>query len=384
LLSSISFSPHSFESDFPFFEPLLHSTDDYFFANMKSLTLLALAASAVAGSVLPRQAVPDHLDFSKPHRADSVYKKVRYGPLKLDAATIGANGQVISSQYNDLLESLEKPCTECYLQLIDAHLEFENGTITGNPGTYLHHLALVQAGGKASDGTCGTPGFDPFFSSGNEQPTEVYNDVEMKHNTGYHIYPESEFIMNVYVLNNEPVEKEFYVALNYELVDGAHPDFQTTRVAWIAYNHTDCKTPAVSEEAVDVIVPSEKGFTLTSGKWSSPWDGDILITGGHMHNGGTSTQIYLNDKVICDSQASYSSGAGGMVMGGERKLVRRGDGEHLSKMSACPAPGKVKKGDTIHIVSNYDFEKHVPIKKQDGHVAAVMALAKVYIAATQS
>jgi hypothetical protein len=49
-------------------------------------------------------------------------------------------------------------------------------------------------------------------------------------------------------------------------------------------------------------------------------------------------------------------------------------------MSTCSALGPVKKGDTIFIDANYDFNKFMGMKKNTGGYSDVMGIAILYLA----
>lgn len=140
----------------------------------------------------------------------------------------------------------------------------------------------------------------------------------------------------------------------------------------------------ISEEAGQIVPPNNKAFNLTSIDWKSPYDGEILACGGHMHNGGIATEVYHNGALICDSKASYSTGTAMSMADKRSNLKRDGSDQYLSAMSGCVMPGVVAKGDKIKMTAIYDFEAHPGMKGQDGKsLAPIMALATCFIAAKQ-
>jgi hypothetical protein len=113
---------------------------------------------------------------------------------------------------------------------------------------------------------------------------------------------------------------------------------------------------------------------------------------------------------MCNSKAEYEGGmgdmgamaapaaaaaaapakAGGMDgmdgMAGMKGMVRRDGGPHkagevhIKQMSTCSALGPLKKGDTIFIDANYDFQKFAGMKSTKGAYTDVMGIAILYIA----
>jgi hypothetical protein len=73
-----------------------------------------------------------------------------------------------------------------------------------------------------------------------------------------------------------------------------------------------------------------------------------------MHDGGTSLDILLNNKTVCSSKAIYGTK---MQMNGK-------DWTTISEMTDCTEAFKVKRGDVIKLVVNYDEIAH---PKRESH-----------------
>jgi hypothetical protein len=70
-----------------------------------------------------------------------------------------------------------------------------------------------------------------------------------------------------------------------------------------------------------------------------------------LHDGGTSIDILLNNKVACTSNAVY----GTTMRGDDGK-----DWTTISRMTDCEKPFAVKKGDQIKLLVNYNETAHPP------------------------
>ena len=68
--------------------------------------------------------------------------------------------------------------------------------------------------------------------------------------------------------------------------------------------------------------------------------------------------LYLNGKLICNSEAVYGGKQGTLIEGGQKW-------ETISRMQDCHDPFKVKKGDLLKMVAVYDTLKH-PLRAQHG------------------
>lgn len=70
-----------------------------------------------------------------------------------------------------------------------------------------------------------------------------------------------------------------------------------------------------------------------------------------IQDGGEYMELYLNDKLVCSSNATYGGGSGTMKADGKEWTT-------ISKMSECEDTIKVKKGDKINMKSRYNTLKH--------------------------
>jgi len=71
-----------------------------------------------------------------------------------------------------------------------------------------------------------------------------------------------------------------------------------------------------------------------------------------MHDGGDNLKLFINDREVCNSKASY---------GGPESTLVGADGkkwETINAMSECNNPVKVKSGDNLKIIANFDTKLH--------------------------
>jgi Stress up-regulated Nod 19 len=89
---------------------------------------------------------------------------------------------------------------------------------------------------------------------------------------------------------------------------------------------------------------------MSSPRTKIPLDGYIVASTGHVHDGGTNIFLTLNDKIICDSKATYG-GDNGTSPNGNRW-------ETIVSMGECNTPIPVKAGDYLSTTAIYDTTKH--------------------------
>ncbi|KAF2422404.1 hypothetical protein EJ08DRAFT_664872 [Tothia fuscella] len=330
---------------------------------MKATALLPFATLATAAVIA---LVPDVQTFPSPSRKDAVITRVRYGPHTLKQA-VGTPSDPKGTKTTIVTTNAQKPCSDCTLLSMNGGVQYANGSEASNPSVYLHHGAIINVGPDARDGTCDRPAYDLFFSTGNERSTIIYTNADAAKPAGYYIQISDKFVLQSEIINSDLEEKQVWVYMNYEHIPGKPVGHQQTKVAWLSADtpacqrKTDLETITASGDAKlgagEYYPPNEKSFTLTGKPWTSPWNGNFVALGGHMHDGGVNIEIYQNNKLLCDSQAKYADGAG-HDMSGSGGHGNSAVSKHLASMSGCRNTNTVKKGDQFHIVVNYDFEKH--------------------------
>jgi hypothetical protein len=109
---------------------------------------------------------------------------------------------------------------------------------------------------------------------------------------------------------------------------------------------------------------------------------------GHMHDGGTNLQLYINDKVVCNSIMFYDGGAKGLIKAhdwvstkGVAAQAGKNEtfgGAHIAAPGVCTNFGTIKKGDIIRIEAFYDFNKFDTMM-HDGKPESLMGNCRVWI-----
>jgi len=275
---------------------------------------------------------------------------------------------------------MKKPCDdECGLITMQAGLEYANGSLAEpTNGGWLHHIVMVASGAGRKDAVCGM-GIERFFSSGNEKTPTAFGDViENKVHSVFPISKSDGFSAQLELMNMIDQPLDVWITIDYEFLPGPKPaNFLSAKALWL--DVTNCGVSSVKP-------PSGKTqFKLASRPWTSAYDGQMLGVGGHLHDGGTNVNIYHNNQVMCNSKAQYDE----PQMKGMAKGMTRRDGgphgandnmAHIKQMGTCSALGPIKKGDTIFIDANYDFNKFQGMKSKAGAYTEVMGIAILYVA----
>lgn len=255
-------------------------------------------------------------------------------------------------------------------------------------GIYIHHIlssnvkkkevpwfSNCNTPSRASGNVNGITGGGGFLSTGEDSASEkaMFIDAKGTLPTGYHIRAADYFNYWAQIVNYNKEAADLYVTFDIEWMPGTVGE--------------DTKTIVVSATCGGgMIKMSNTGpANTTSGKFYLMEDGHIMGSRGHMHDGATAMHMYINDKYICASQALYGYGReapmGGAKPTGDMAGMNHGHSRRLApappaskatsdeppkekglltiaSMTDCEGPWKVKKGDYVKLVGEYDLKKH--------------------------
>jgi hypothetical protein len=77
-----------------------------------------------------------------------------------------------------------------------------------------------------------------------------------------------------------------------------------------------------------------------------------------MHDGGTSVTMFLNNKPVCVSKATYGGAGSALQVNGK-------EWQTITTMSECSNPVDIKKGDILTVSATYDTKNH-PLRESNG------------------
>jgi len=369
---------------------------------MKSAFLIATAlAHSVSSAAVPEKTYPGHGSprlFSrqghghgaapaeppkgmKTEEIKSVFggdlKRVRvtYGRYNMKGfnETGGSMGPMAheGGMHNASNKKAPFPCYDCILKYAKAFLTFPDGKSANfATGAYLHHLTGSVVGPGREDVAC--PGGTERIPKGMERMLAIHNDrnetfygVTATDKMGFYIGKDDVFDLELLLKNELNKPQEVVFSIEWEFIPGKPAGYQAVKGIWM-------DVAPCSAMMSDIAPPTGKSqFTIDSKEWAIPFDGSLLNTVGHMHDGGVNVQISVNGKQVCESNAEYgtspdySSGA---------------DSKHISRYTPCINIGAVKKGDKLAISTTYDFDKYAPLLNKIGEKSHVMGLALLFVA----
>jgi hypothetical protein len=229
---------------------------------------------------------------------------------------------------------------------------------------------LFNAGPSASTGACSQPlPIENMFMVGNEKSFVYFGLANSTIRSGYRLTPSDTLILDTQLMNMEDKEKWVWVTVTYEYLDGPQVGFKSGRNVWTSISTSTAGTcpmskvnPFGASNLTSEMNPKTLSLMEHSIPWQAPFDGYILMSGGHMHDGGTNIEIFQNDKLICTSIPVYgkSGGEHGAMGSSEGGSTHNMEIEHIVGQSRCSFPDgiPIKKGDKMYIRANYDFRQH--------------------------
>ncbi|KAF2431323.1 hypothetical protein EJ08DRAFT_182973 [Tothia fuscella] len=274
-----------------------------------------------------------------------------------------------------------KPCSDCTLKYAKASLTFPDGTSANYlNGAYLHHLTMAVVGPGREDLAC--PGGTMRIPKNMERMLAFHNDrnetffgVTGTDEMGFYLGKDDKMDLELMLKNEINVPKDVVFSIEWEFIPGRPAGWGDVKGLWM--DAAPC-----SAMMSDISPPKGKTqFTLTGPTWTSTVNGRLLNTVGHMHDGGLEVQILSNGKPVCLSKASYNGP--GYVPGTDALALGASKIDHISRYSPCINIGELKKGDTLALSAQYDFEKYKPALNKVGQESHVMGVAMVFVETKQ-
>jgi hypothetical protein len=223
------------------------------------------------------------------------------------------------------------PCTSCYVTAMEAAIRYPDGTEANvDTGAWLHHIALFGSGAGGMS----------LWAAGNERPTLRLNNKEK-----FGLEFPSMYMLMIDLMTEEVAPKNLTLEISFEYQD-KNSGYKPARMYWLT----------VGEPGAPAGSAGKKEFTFNSIPMMSASAGSLLYAIGHMHDGGTNMNLYVNGKVKCNSKMHYNARTGYTMGKGKGIHKRQGHGhggsggagvDHISDPGACLDFGTVNAGDRM-------------------------------------
>jgi len=263
---------------------------------------------------------------------------------------------VSSSKMMSTIKMVQGPCTQCVVTAMESTIRYPDGKEANvDTGAWLHHIALFGSGA----------GGGSLWAAGNERPTIRLNGQEK-----YGLEFPSMFMLMIDLMTEDTKPKNLTLEITYEHIPKGASGYKGATMYWLTIGEPKAKAGQY------------KFTTLPS---TSTVTGSLLYAIGHMHDGGTNMQLFLNSKLVCKSVMHYNARAGYIPVAGGHKLRRRqhgghGDGAamHISDPGACTDFGPIARGDRLTAEAWYDADKY-GLMNHNGKNENLMGNMRVYV-----
>jgi hypothetical protein len=214
------------------------------------------------------------------------------------------------------------------------------------------------------------------FASGNERtPADLTIWSPAGKKAAYHVKKADRFRTIVDLMNMNMDDRVVYLTMTYDFLDGPLPaGYLDLKPIWF-----DVDQCGLSE----VKAPQNKGnFDLPAKPWFPNFEGEMTVLGGHLHDGGVTAQMFVNDTLVCDSVAKYAEKPEFVFKGTSMASGEKIAENHISSMKVCYFSGDhvLNKMTPWTLKAKYDYEKYTGNLEADGDQANIMSIAIAFAA----
>jgi hypothetical protein len=221
-----------------------------------------------------------------------------------------------------------------------------------------------------------------LWAGGNERPTLRLN---ARHKYGIDWPVNYNFLLEF--MSVVPRDVNVSLAVTFEYIEKNTPESKGYKDSYLIWNSVG--TPQYQNGS----------YSHKSSQWTVPKSGVLLHGMGHMHDGGTHVELYVNDKMVCDSRMFYNArpGYGDLTIARHGHSVRRSKslsrrdgvgshdpfgGKHISDPGHCTGFGRVEKGDRMHVQAYYNTKEY-DVMSHKGAVEEQMGILRVFVGPDQ-
>jgi hypothetical protein len=207
------------------------------------------------------------------------------------------------------------------------------------------------------------------FSGGNERVP-----VRLNTKSKYGLDLNNKFFGGAWELMSLSKERmQLHIALTFEFVSKSTPGYKPAVMVWI--DVTNCGRESEFPAKTGVYQIASKEFTVSG-------DGEWLTGIGHVHDGGTKVDLFVNGNLSCSSKQMYSNRRGGWLEPTDGSVIESmvmPPNTHISDVSVCKDWGEVKKGDKVKVIAYYNDTQYMQMKNSKGRLEGQMGIMFTYI-----
>ena len=205
------------------------------------------------------------------------------------------------------------------------------------------------------------------------------------------------------IMNEADFDRTVFVTMEYEYLEGTPEGFQVAIPVWM-----DVKGACLTQPTG--VGPENTVFQATSKPgWSPNFSGDLFLAVGHVHDGNTKQELFIDGKKVCTNNPRYGESPGfithvGMYGHGKDKTKSTDPGHehehehgheeepghhdhgssdhiaHISSVNQCKNLGMVGPSNTFTLTSYYNLTMHPGMEDHDGGLEPIMGIEYLFFA----
>jgi len=306
--------------------------------------------------MLPKMALYKKEQFqATSKRANAKKYKLWYGPLDLDSKEEkkkNPNKHIIGMdpQGTTFMNRADSFPGDITILSAKVSLVFEDGkTADAKNGIYNHHVVFTDTDKRpiallACPGQKAKPALPVSVTvgTGEENTSFQYAPESGEIDGGYYVGKRDTLLLAAELVNYSSEKKRVYALIDIDYVPGKGKSDISSETVQVG----------MCGGAIGIRPPpGQKKFSMASKAMTVQYDGYIFGIRGHLHDGGVSVPVQINNKTVCESKANYKTGGDSATS--------------LTSMSICDQVIPVKKGDQMTFTAGYDLELH-PARQHAG------------------
>ena len=225
---------------------------------------------------------------------------------------------------------------------------------------------------------------------------------------GYYLRKGEAVVFDADIMNESEMDRPVFLTMEWEYLDGTPDGFQVAIPVWL-----DVKGACLNQSTG--VGPENTVFnaTLKSG-WSPNFSGDLFLAIGHVHDGNTKQDMFIDGKQVCENKARYAETPGFITHvgeyghekehssdpdhdpdheehehehehehdepGSEHDHSSSGHIMHISSITQCQNLGMIGPSNVLTLTSYYNLTLHPGMESHDGGLEPIMGIEYLWIA----
>jgi len=116
---------------------------------------------------------------------------------------------------------------------------------------------------------------------------------------GYYLRENDQVFFATDIMNESELDRTVYLTMEWEYVEGIPEGFDVVIPVWLNVKG-NCLNESMGVGADETVFNA-----TTNTGWTPQFSGDLFLLTGHVHDGNTKQEIYMDGKKICENLSRY-------------------------------------------------------------------------------